>query len=165
MGLRWRAWWRSGERGRQEQGPGELWRRLGERKQCEWGLGADEARWRRGERESPGREFRAGGEQERCGLWERDPLGARLATPKVSVAPGGPHALLTGTGAGGGGLSPASMDLPLRGVVLGEVGAAAVVASGTDPVCVWGVVLVWGRLWGGWAPSAWTWWPKGYGSW
>ena len=38
---------------------------------CEWGLGAGEARWRSGERESRGRECLAGGERERWRSWDR----------------------------------------------------------------------------------------------
>ena len=43
MGRWWRKWRRSGERERQERGPGELWQRLREWERCEWGLGMGEA--------------------------------------------------------------------------------------------------------------------------
>ena len=67
MGWRWRAWWRSGEHEWRERALGELWRRLGERERCEWGLGVGEARLRRGDRERRGRERRSEGE----GEWRR----------------------------------------------------------------------------------------------
>ena len=70
MGRRWPALWRMGERRRRERGPGGMWRCLGERERREWGRGVGEARRRRGERESRGRECLAAGERERCRLWE-----------------------------------------------------------------------------------------------
>ena len=73
MGRRWRAWWCSGERERQKRGPGDFCWLLGEQERREWGLGAGEAPWRRGERQSRGRECLAGGGRERCRLWERVP--------------------------------------------------------------------------------------------
>ena len=89
--------------------------------------------------------------------------GASGASLEASVAPRRPCAVLPGTL--GGGSPPPSMDLPCRGVAPGEVGAAAGVVSGTGPVVVgWGPPAGDG-LWGGWAPSAWTWCPGGYGSW
>ena len=68
MGRPWSAWWRPGERQRREWGPGKLRRCLREQERHEWGLGAGEARWCRGERESRGRDCLAGEEGEGCRL-------------------------------------------------------------------------------------------------
>ena len=124
IGRWWRTWPRSGERERRERGPGELCRRLGEQERCEWGLGASEARWRRGRQESRGRECCAGEKKERCRLSERAPPWDESG--HLGGVSGAWGAWRGGGGYWGGGGPVLSTDLPRRGVVLVEGGVAAV---------------------------------------
>ena len=59
------------------------------RERCEWALVPGEARWRRGERESRGRECRSGGEGERCRWREQaSPWGVLGHSGAISGASG-----------------------------------------------------------------------------
>ena len=139
MGQRWRAWWRLGERERQERGPGGSWWRLGERERREWVV---EARWQCGECGRRGWVCRAGGGSGSAAVCGTGPPRSSPASREVSAGPGGLRVVLPGTGGGG---SRPSMDPPRRGAVaaaaggMGRVTVPGGVGPGGPP---------WRRLWG-----------------
>ena len=102
MGRPWRARWRSGKQERRQRVTGESWRRLQEGERCKWSLGAGEAQWRCGERESRGREYPAGGGSGSVAVRGIEFCrGVSWATLEASVGPARPRVVVPGTFGGG----------------------------------------------------------------
>ena len=146
MGRQWRSWWRPGEQERREGGPGGSWWHLREQERREWMV---EARWRCGECGRQGRVCCAGGERERRRLRDRD---SSLESGQLGGVGGSWGASLGAAWYWGGWGSPV-----VHGSATQGCGGGSGWWYGSSD-CPW-------RGWARGAPSAWTWWPGGYGSW